>query len=128
MNKEECLEALNDICKNCVECEDYPVCDYRYSGTWCKKYDLLLNLINEYFDTSSLKFEELIVGTWVWCDFLKYYIRGYIKIEHTFETEEEKFLFIRHGDVIKRIEFEENHFFKKEIPQLPLEKVIGKVK
>ena len=66
LTKEECLDALNNLRAN----------SELVSCCTMNRVKVLKQLINEHFDNSPLKFEELKEGMWVWDNnFKSYYTR-----------------------------------------------------
>ena len=68
--KEECKEALDYLFDNALDNDYMSILD-------SKMYDILEQLIDEHFDNSPLKFEELKPNMWVWDNKHKFYGKIY---------------------------------------------------
>lgn len=66
LTKEECLKALDYIEEETTYVEDYETMPLITCNHLQKEISILRQLINEHFDNSPLKFEELKPKMWVW--------------------------------------------------------------
>ena len=103
--KEECKEALDYLFDNALDNDYMSILD-------SKMYDILEQLIDEHFDNSPLKFEELKPNMWVWDNVEKEYIQ---LIYHDYGYSQE-WLYIQAGNPYEtEFIFEENRFYRKMV-------------
>lgn len=110
MTKEECLKALQGY-KELFELHqtDYYVPEKRREK-FLNNFKCIENLIDEHFDNTPLKFEELKKDMWVWVKKLDGYYRISGVVDLTAENEK-KYVDFGFG----YIEFKENMFYRKQV-------------
>lgn len=75
MNREECLSAIRSIEQKTMETEDYESIP---QVTFCcvdSELKILEQLINEHFNNTPLKFEDLEPNMWIWDNEDKMYLQ-----------------------------------------------------
>nr|DAG84201.1 MAG TPA: hypothetical protein [Caudoviricetes sp.] len=115
MNKEECLEALNNLSRYAN------IGRAKHGAGGCvvdnfvsNNESVIYNLICDHFDNPPLKFDELEEEMWVWDNKEKMYIKSC----NNFDTEENgKGIRVQMGFDLVRIKFEENRFYRKQVEE-----------
>ena len=112
LTKEECLEALNEIYSLAIPCREEV---YEHRSNYLKqRYDLIKELIDEYFDNPPLKFEELKEGMLVF-DIKR---KSWIEIDKTWEGIKQFVVcWIIGWDLQQTFEYEPNRFYRKEVQE-----------
>lgn len=104
--KEECMACLNQFFEDTNYYVGYVICNnHNY------EFDVLNQLIKEYFDPQPYKFEELEDGMWVWDDKLEIcdqVILTRVCLDPKTEKTCKPFYVVTYAG---EIEYEENRFF-----------------
>ncbi len=107
LNQKDCEACLNEL----IEDTDYILGD-RILNDYAEEIETLQQLIEEHFDNSPLKFEELHEGMWVWDN-------NDNKYNKIIEINNDKigFYYITNSPTRFTCTFEENRFYRKEVEE-----------
>lgn len=109
--REECEKALKEIENATTEIDDFNSIPEITYNEFKNQLNVLNQLINEHFDNSPLKFEELEAGKWYWYEPLKEWKKIY-----RINPFREYFQWIEFNDGYL-VQFKENVFYRKEVQE-----------